>query len=395
MKRVWKILAVLFGLPLLLAAAWVLLNLRDVAAQPWPAALTPAPSTLDATRNLAVQLKTAPRPGPKALAWDCKPAECLPLWAAWLAQAENAGFIAACERLSAQPDWHLQTPVPTEFRPGTPMPAYRAVSQCHQVNLARALTASEGGDATGALRALQQADRIDRRLLADSPWLIGHMLAGSLWGQKLHVAMAMARRHPAQGAALQAVVKLEPALLRERTQAWMVTEASYERGALQSLKTAPDDGFCKTLTGEARWTCRFGPMFLQPNYAEGLMRERWLGALQALEQAGDLPTALPALQALLGPERTSTWWQRLLHTLPHWLDQMAPPTMTIYLQRQADLQLAAEATALWLQRDAQAWHQASPALRARLQGDAQQGWSLQPFNDRRLETPPLHWPPLS
>ena len=41
-------------------------------------------------------------------------------------------------------------------------------------------------------------------------------------------------------------------------------------------------------------------------------------------------------------------WQRVRHTVPHWLDDVARPIYVVHFQRNVDLQLAAEATRLWL-----------------------------------------------
>ena len=149
--------------------------------------------------------------------------------------------------------------------------------------------------------------------------------------------------------------------------------------------------------GFERWFCLLATPAAQPEYTTQLMSRRWLQVQLHLQQTRSLPGSLQTLRGLLEADPVSGW-QRIRHTVPHWLDDTAAPAYAGYFERKVDLQLAAEATRLWLQapeRDLAS--RASPALRQRLSPlpDGAAGWQLTPHHPDSRRQLPLRWPPLS
>lgn len=393
-KIVLWVLAVLLGLPLLLGLTWFLLNRTDVAPQPWPEQLALPTNQVPDADNLLLQIAVGPQAKSVSLN-ECKEDDCLSLWRqqlpAWVeVQQKNAAFGERCEALTAPKQLRAEDPMPGHMSPDWVLPQFSPLVSCHGWLLRHALQAADGGDTAAALRWLRQADRADRALLTGARSLIGHMIGVSLWANKLQLITGLAPRHPELAGDLQALAALDPQTLLARQRDWMVVEANFARGAIDSMRSFSD---CEALPAPLSWAdrmiCRIGGLGMQPEYATQLVSERAL-KLQALLAQGQSPAeSLALVRPLLASDHSASLWQRIRHTVPHEHLDVAPPAYLLYMERAADLQLSAEATALWLRRGAPG--EASPALRERLKSDA--GWRLKPYNDQsRL---PLRWTPLT
>lgn len=385
----------LLALPLLLGLGWMALNHFDAPPQPWPERLRLPGNTVAEGDNLLLQLGKAPaQKAPVVSVNDCKADDCLPLWRErlpqLLAQREsNAGFVEACERLSAAEPLHIEDPLPARISPSSALPGFTPLTRCHQWLLVRALGASEAGDGALALSWLQQADRVDRAAHAGGRTLVAQMIGVALTGQKLEVISGVAQRHPELRQQLLPLAEVDGRALLAKQRQWVIVEANFGRAATDSLR---QENLCPDavpLDWRERLQCQVTALGFQPEYTEQLMRDRWLRVLDGLEAAQDLPSALPALSAQLSGLDTSSW-QHLRHTVAHILDDVARPAWAGYLERSADLQLAAEATHLWLRAAPLA--DASPALRERLKAEPQAGWQLKPFTDQSRGRLPLRWP---
>lgn len=387
----------LAGLALLLSAAWLALNHRDLPAQPWPAALELPANRLPATDNLLFTLKAKPqRPGELRLG-DCQVADCLSVWRAQLPalaaqRAANARFGDACLAQTQVVALRFEEPLPRPLRIESPMPQLGPLRSCHGMLLGLALQAAEDGDAPVALQWLQQADRLDRAVLAGARSVAAQAVGLRMASDKLQALVAVALRQPTLRPALPPLAAVDPRALLERQRDWVRVEANFNRAAIDSLREpncAPpqlaqswlEKGLCRITAGAA-----------QPEYTLQWMASRWLRLDQQLQAAQSLAAALPALQATQqhGPEPSA--WQRLRHTVPHVLDDVARPAYAGYFERTVDFQLAAEATGLWLQ--GQLPSQASPELRQRLQppGGEASSWRLAPQSTDSLGRLPLQWP---
>ncbi len=397
MRRTLWGAGLLLGLPFLLFLLWFLVNLRDVPAQPWPEALALPRNTLAPEHNLLVALEAAPAPDKDfGLSLNpCASPDCLADWRAGLdkqaePRARSAAFGAACETLTAQADLRFQDAMPETMRVGWLFPALTHVSRCHQWLLGRALTAAMGGEAAEPMRWLAQADRLDRAVLEGSRSLIAQMIGASMWGRKLSLLQGVALLQPSLSADLPALAQLDARHMLVRQHEWIRVEASVNRSAIDELTQAGCDA--RLLSGEVQraWAC-FTAQGMQPEYSKQLFARRWQDAQVVLAQADTLPAALPALrQALM--QVPEGWWPRLRHTVPLILDEVAGPVYPGYFERFGDLQLAAEATRLWL-LDARAPlpERASAALRERLKPDPQGGWRLTPWTSDSSGRMPLHW----
>jgi hypothetical protein len=393
---VWT-LGLLLGLPLLLGGTWLLLNLRDVPAQPWPERLALPGNSVPEGENLLLQLSKAPALKPPVVSVNsCKEDDCLPLWRERLPQLvsqreANPLFSEACARLSAAEPLRIEDPLPAQMSVSFPLPSFQPLVHCHQDLLARALSASESGDGAQALRWLQQADRMGRTALTGGRTLIAQMIGVSLTGRKLEVISGVAQRHPELRTALLPLAALDGRALLAKQRQWVIVEANYMRAATDDLRPENMCPEAAPLGWRERLLCKTHAMGYQPEYTEQLMRDRWLQVLAELDSAQDLPSALPAMRARGSKPGQTSPWQRLRHTVAHVLDDVARPAHAGYLERAADLQLAAEATRLWLRQAPLS--DASPALRERLNVDA--GWQLTPFNTDSRGRLPLRWPPLT
>ena len=390
------VLALLVGLPLLLMGTWWALNVRDVPAQPWPQRLALPSNTVPEAENLLLLLEKAPAlKQPVMGLGDCKDGDCLPAWRERLpmfaAQREaNPAFMEVCEQLTARDTLRVEDPLPAELSLSFPLPRFSPLSSCHQALLALALSASDAGNAPQALRWLQQADRLDRAAMAGGRTLVAHMIAVNLAGQKLTVIRGVAERHTDLRTALLPLAEVDGNALLAKQREWMVVEANFMRVVNDSLRHEDACPESAPLQGLDRLLCKVQARGYQPEYTEQLMRDHWLRGLDGLDAAQDLPRALPTLRtALSGPSQT-TLWHRVRHTVAHILHDVARPAWAGYLERAADLQLAAEATQLWLRQAPLT--DASPALRERLKGDAAGGWQLGPFSDPSRGRLPLRWP---
>lgn len=399
-RSLW-IVGLLIGVPLILGLAWWLLNLRDVEPQPWPEALALQGNSLSEADNLLLQLAKAPSFKGSFSLGDCKSEDCLASWRERLPKmaelrAANPGFGEACEALSARQDLRYEDPLPATMSIDWAMPSFAPASNCHAWLISRALEASQAGDGQAALRWLRQADGLDRKAMAGSRSLTAQMIAAAMWARKLHALVFVGTAQPALAASLEPMAQLDEPAFLARQQQWVLVEAGFQRAAVDGMRKEACADPRLSMSEFERWFCRRSASAAQPEYTLQLFAGRWLRIQQQLQQAESLPTALPALQAVWGgPDSVSTW-QRIRHAIPHIIDDVAYPGWKIYFERQVDLQLATEATRLWLKAPHESLQtRASPALRERLSAtrEGAAGWRLAPhYQDGRV---PLRWPTLS
>lgn len=400
LRRWLWVLALLIGLPLLLVLSWWLLNLADVEPQPWPQALELPRNNVPAADNLATILGAAPAiQGGSFSLGHCDGDDCVKRWRERLPKlaalrAANPGFGAVCEGLATRAELRFEDTMPERMSVDWPLPNLSALTNCHSWLLSRALEAAEGGD---ALHWLRQADRLDHALLAGSRGLVAQGVSASLWGNKLRVLVAMGAEHPSLSQELALLARFDEQTWLARQLDWVRVEASFQRGATDSLRASHCDDERLPMGLFERWFCRLATPVAQPEYMTQLMSNRWLRVQLHLQQTRSLPGSLQTLRGLLEADPVSRW-QRIRHTVPHFLDDTAAPAYAGYFERKVDLQLAAEATRLWLQaqqRDLAS--RASPALRQRLSPlpDGAAGWQLTPHHDGSRGRLPLRWPPLS
>lgn len=400
-RGLWA-LGLLIGLPLLLGFAWWLLNLGDIEPQPWPQALELPRNNVPVADNLLTLLNAAPAIAGGRLSLEaCDGDDCLKRWREQLSalaatRAAHPGFGDVCEGLATRAELRFEDPVPDTMRIEWSLPSLMPLTNCHGWLLSRALEASEAGDTEALLHWMHQADRLDHAAIAGSRSLVAQGISASLWGRKLQLLVALAPVHPAQSQALARFARFdEQAWLARQLDAVRV-EASYQRAAIQDTHARHCDDDRLPMSGLGRWHCRLMARSGQPSYLTRLFSDRWLRVQLHLQQTQSLPGSLATLGELLDDADSVSFWQRIRHTVPHWLDDVARPTYFVHFQRNAELQLAAEATRLWLQapqRDLAS--RASPALRQRLSLDAAGGWQLMPhYQDSRRQLP-LRWPPHS
>lgn len=399
LRRGLWVLALLIGLPLLLVLSWWLLNLADVEPQPWPQALELPRNNVPVADNLETLLGNAPAIQGDFTLGHCDGDDCVKRWRERLPKlaelrAANPGFGAVCEGLATRAELRFEDTMPERMSVDWSSPRLSPLASCHRWLLSRALEAAEGGD---ALHWLRQADRLDHALLAGSRSLVAQGLSASLWGNKLRVLVVLGAEQPSLSPELALLARFDELVWLARQLDWVRVEASFQRGASDSLRTSHCDDERLPIGGLERWFCRLASPAAQPEYMAQLMSRRWLRVQLHLQQTRSLPGSLQTLRGLLEVDPVSGW-QRIRHTMPHWLDDTAAPAYARYFERNVDLQLAAEATRLWLQapqRDLAA--RASPALRQRLSPlpDGAAGWQLTPHHPESRRQLPLRWPPLS
>lgn len=392
-RTLWG-LGLVLGLPLLLGLLWLLLNVRDVAPQPWPQALALPGNTLPAERNAHALLQGAPLQGELRLE-RCEPGDCLAAWRAQLPElarqrAANAAFGAVCEAVTARTDLRYEDPLPERLSVDSPFAPGWALTACHNLLLGLALEAVDRGDAVAARAHLARADRLDRAVLGGARSLIAQLIGSALFGRKLLVVQAFAQAQPGEASSLLPLAAFDAAEQLARQRAWIQVEANFQRAVTDSLRGGRCGLTEQASTGE-RWLCRLAGPALQPEYLTQLMTGHWVDALALLQAAPSVSAALPALRERLGPGPSASAWQRVRHTLPHALDDVTRPATWTYFEREADLQLATEATRLWLLNPAKDWAaQASPALRERLAW-ADGSWRLTPWSEGSVGRMPLAW----
>ncbi len=400
-RGLWA-LGLLIGLPLLLGLAWWLLNLGDAEPWPWPQALELPRNNVPADDNLLTLLNAAPAiQGGSFSLGDCEGEDCMKLWRERLPKlaelrAASPGFGAVCEGLATRAELRLEDEMPKRMSVDWPMPSFYRLTSCHSWLLSRALEAGEAGDAQTQLHWLRQADRLDHAALAGSRSLIAQMVSGSLWGRKLQVLVAIGTAHPALSRELAPLARLDEQTLLARQLDWVRVEASYQRGAVDGTRKEACAG--PQIVGSAfeRWLCPLLARVGQPEYMTQRFGDRWLRVQLHLQQTRSLSASLTTLRQLLEPEPVSTW-QRIRHTVPHALDDVGHPAYIGYFERNVDLQLAAEATRLWLLAPGQDLQtRASPGLRPRLSAatDGAAGWQLTPHHRDSARKLPLRWPTL-
>ncbi|MFN4116550.1 MAG: hypothetical protein ACK4F7_08640 [Inhella sp.] len=404
LRRGFWLLALLIGLPLLLGLIWWLLNLGDVEPQLWPQALELPRNNVPAADNLLTLLNAAPAIADGRLSLDaCDGDNCLQRWREQLPtlaakRAANPGFGEVCEGLATRVELRFEDPVPETLRIDWALPSLMPLTSCHSWLLSRALEASEAGDDQALLHWLRQADRLDHAAIAGSRSMVAQGVSAGLWGRKLKLLVALAQNHPVLSQDLARFARFdEQAWLARQLDAVRV-EASYQRAAIEATRTTHCDDDRLAMGGLGRWHCRLMASSGQPAYLSRLFGDRWLRVQLHLQQTRTLPGSLATLRDLLVDAGSVSLWQRVRHTVPHWLDDVARPTYVVHLQRNVDLQLAAEATRLWLTLPQADWStRASPELRQRLRPrvDGTAGWQLTPHRDDAGERLPLRWPTLS
>lgn len=373
-----------------IALAWWLSNRWDVAPQPLPAALA-LPTDAAPADGLLQRLDRAPQLAQPLNLPNCSGLDCSGAWRAALPALqqrllEQPEFGEACAKAAeAEPALVIEA-MPESWTPAMAMPTYTPLSNCVKWGWIRALAASEAGDAQATLAALQQADRLARALLHGARMPYGHMQALSLLGRQLNLLMLIAERQPALRAELLPFAEIEGAALMAGARRWIVAEAAFGRGAVDSIQS----GAQSEPTALRRAFVRFVESSWQPEYAKQLMNSQWLRALAASQ--GDDPQA-----ALL---RHQTIWQaepgwfgtsfRWFHTVPHLLFDTALPAYITHFQRPADLQLASQATALWLRGGRP--EQAQGLLRERLSQASDGVWQLRLHTASGNPGMPTQWP---
>jgi|GEM_PF-5625183 len=390
MNALIKGVAGLLALALLVAAAWWLSNRWDVAPQPLPAALA-LPTDAPPTNGVLQLLDRAPRLAKPLEFPNCRDADCAGAWRAalptWQQQLrEQPEFGEACE-MSAQTERALAIEeMPERWTPTMVLPTYTSLSNCVKLWWMAALNASATGDAQAALDALRKADRLARALQQGTRLPHGQLRAQALLGQQLNLLMVIAEQQPALRAELLPFAEIDGAALMAGTRRWIVAEAAFGRAAVDSIVTdAPE---AATPPGAA-WL-RFVETGWHPEYAKQLMNQQWLRALEA-SQGDDPQAASQRHQAIWQPKpgwfSTSFRW---FQTVPHLLFDVALPSYESHFRRTADLQLASQATALWLRGGR--LEQAQAVLRDRLSQESNGDWRLRLWAHDTNTALPTRWP---
>ncbi|WP_216860038.1 hypothetical protein [Inhella gelatinilytica] len=403
MRRVLKAVLLtvlgLLGLVVLVAAAWFLSNVRDAEPKPWPQALTVAPA-LPGDDNLLIPFE-AVRGSRNSLPWelkdcgaqgDCREAldKQVIAWERWKAAA--ADLVKTCEQLPPAADLRLRERLPE--RPQDPLPTYSLVLGCHTHWLMVGEQAQRRGDGAAALDALQRADAIARTVSEQTRLLIGYLVSQGMTRRQLLLVREWARRDPDRAGDWLPLVRWDEAVWKRGLARWVPTEAQFGRGVMVDLAaqtcsaTAPTDGWW------GRLTCPIASRTLQSEYAQQQAATYWMSVM---DQARQHPLdELPAHGAVAEPG-----W-RWFHTLPTVLWSIAQPAFDQYLERTADLALATQATALWIEvhtmpvADRPAWlkQRTRGELAARLTITPEGEWVLRPWRPQDVTELPLRWPAI-
>lgn len=341
-------LALLIGLLVLFALAWLASNWRDDAPRPLPAALeigAPGPGS-----PFFAQLQGLPAPagvGLKPLA--CEPdADCAAQWAAQpgelARQLEGQAALGdVCRAALASGPYVEALPQPLNFQ--TPLPNYQGMVQCGRWFLGQALLAAQRDDRAAALQSLREGRDFGHAVSAGSRLLIGRMVSARVVRDQYRAIAAVLAWRPAWATELAALASpLPPAALQ--AQPWMALEAAYARGSVDALSMACDQSteiFGPTdnspLQAFSAWACRHRIGWL-PQATKNTLDAGWLA--QAERVAGGIEAALAS--GTPAPERPGLRWRNTFGALvlgTVWLPDH-------YIARQADVELHRQALLLAL-----------------------------------------------
>ena len=396
---------------LLLIAAWVLSNLRDIDPVPRPAALAlPAPQLAEennayfalvgmraqADREAAVVgralwrlRRSAPvaplslpdrqafaaqqraerealgesLAPPKALPCDASLPDCI---GAWIAQADALGaqrqaqavFGRRCEQLLDE-HFEFEELLPATLHGAETGAAHASTAnQCSQWLLSGAVLEWTRHRPAQAVALLVQADRLNRALLAGGRSLIGQMIALRATRHTLNAITSLALRDPAMATALAPLLAPWPDSV-QAVRRWMVTEAAYGRNMLSlalrecySVVDVVADDSVSWLEGAKggldSFMCRH-QIGWHPERTLVANDELWLKRIAALD-AG-LPAAIESAAA----DSKVAESEGILGLLS-WRNTMGNIVVAIgrhgsdsYVARQADIELHREAAVLALQ----------------------------------------------
>ena len=397
----WLMAATLV-LPLLVALAWVLSNLQDVAAVPTPPELVvPAPKidegqnaffalagikaplgadpvlapkaqwqeqrdflSLPPTQRAAASaqrmaLDPSNQPvwqgGPSGPPWVCSEGEvsCVGAWLAepskLAAQRAAALWGPRCDALDLQ-TLQFEEILPTPFHFGAFLGAHASGAvACDAWFRSAAVLAWAAGDRAAVLRAMEQADRLNRALLSGSRSLVAQAIALRVARRWLGTAAALAVRDPGLAADLLPLLEGWP-MQRENIVRWMQVEAQSGRSALAEVARCAQPGdevwplgaepgrLVKLADAFSAWMCRRQIGF-HPERTQQSMDAQWSARIAALRDRplGEAP-----------PEAESRGW-RWTNTLGAMLVDVAEGAYADYLLRHADLELQHRAVRLALQ----------------------------------------------
>lgn len=427
---------------MLLAGAWVLSNLKDIDPVPRPDALAlPAAELADdvnaafalaglhagvdrepaavgralwrlrlpdpaaAHKPLNAQEAKAQRqaeskalgetqPALPSLLCDLSQAGCVEQW---IAQADalaslrqpHATFGSRCEKLLAS-RFEFEEPLPPTLSAVGPLAVHaHSASQCSQWLLSGAVLAWGRRDRTQSMVLFEQADRLNRSLLAGSRTLLGQMIALRQTRNTVNTLAAVAVRDPGMATALAALLApgLDPALAARR---WMVTEAAFQRSLLADAWRAcrsPMDVMgedllsgWESLEGKlGLFACRHN-IGLHPERTLAALDERWLHKLAALDRGLHAAVLQLAAESRSANEAGMVGMLAWRNPVGHLQVSIGEPAYAGYLARQADLELHREAALLALQAapiappERAAWasrQSLSPLAQGRLSWDAE------------------------
>lgn len=419
------------------AVAWVLANRDDLPAQPWPPELArPLPRVPD-TRNAAyalmglfaeagreaatvgraqwaaeqaqatLSLEQRQEPareaayvkalsaavgqrlpqlqGPPAVCPGGE-ADCIRIW---LAQADALARQRApaqvwgqrCEAL-LDAGFEFEEVWPALRSMGEPVAAHASPAvACALWLRTGAVLAWAQGRRDQALAQLRRADTLQRGLLQGSHSLIGQAIAWRVSQQVLGTMTDLALRDASLALALQPILAPPMPDGAAGARRWITFEAQYGNTALDEmlqrcptadqavpeLKVGPGERAFLQVEG---WLCRHR-IGLQPERTRQQMASRWLALHQAV--GAGWPAAIAQARQ---PGASGLAWRNTLGTL---LVEASAGSYTVYLERQADVILRHEASAL-----------AVAAAAQKVPSAQHEAWARQQTVSDTLR-PRLHW----
>jgi hypothetical protein len=233
------------------------------------------------------------------------------------------------------------------------MPMSGGSVNCSRWLLGSAILAWQAGDKARTVERLAQADRLHRTQLAGSHTLISNAIAWANARSGLRVLSELALRDPLLAADLAPLVAPWPSMT-DAARRWMVSEAAFQQGMNDEVSRGGLGGSLPILDGDhgGSGLGSVAPWLVGRRIGWHPQRNRQAIDAHWLRMHGAVVGGLPSAIAVLSTERDAMDqegpWSALSwrNTLGHAVLGVGRPMYIEYLERQADVDLHREATAM-------------------------------------------------